>query len=364
MGPLVSFRSAVQVLAGRGAWRVLVLAGCLSACSDDRNPVQPGPVTTFEPLLQAIFPGPLSAVPLGGVRQLTATARYADGTSREVSSDVQWTSSDEAILSIAAGGLATGRATGDVSVSVLFRGMRSGLKPIAVLPEGTVRLYGTVRELGVAGVRVSGARVEVVGGGPATTTDWLGSYALLGAPDGAEVRISKEGFEPVLLNVPPGAGQTPEWRALGADLSRLGERPGFSGAYTLEIAAACPAGSTFPSHLRVRTYSATLRDGRLQLAGASFVVDHQTGKVPPILAWFNDDGVQFHLQDAWDWNLYPSVMEDLGATLYAIAGVARATRTSTGLAGTLDGRFTLYEPQFWNVIDSCTSKSHRFTLTR
>lgn len=63
-----------------------------------------------------VAPNP-AAVAVGGTAQLTATGLFADGTSKDLSSAVTWSSSRPTILTVSTSGLAAGVAAGDATVT-------------------------------------------------------------------------------------------------------------------------------------------------------------------------------------------------------------------------------------------------------
>src|SRR5262245_7383270 len=65
--------------------------------------------------------GPASFAP-GETVRFIATAFYSDGSSRDVSSEAAWQSSDPRVLSLSPDGLASGHEPGEASVDVVFNG--------------------------------------------------------------------------------------------------------------------------------------------------------------------------------------------------------------------------------------------------
>ena len=65
----------------------------------------------------AVTPGSASITP-GGNQQFTATGKYSDGSTKDLSSSVQWSSSDSTVATVA-GGMASGVANGAVTISAI-----------------------------------------------------------------------------------------------------------------------------------------------------------------------------------------------------------------------------------------------------
>jgi trimeric autotransporter adhesin len=91
----------------------LALAACGSGGSSSLNNAPP-PVTPSLTSLQ-VTPGSASVAP-GAVQQFTATGKYSDGSSKDVTASAQWKTSDSNIASVA-GGKVTAVGAGTVMVS-------------------------------------------------------------------------------------------------------------------------------------------------------------------------------------------------------------------------------------------------------
>lgn len=63
------------------------------------------------------------ALPAQSTQSLTATAQFADGTSRAVTSEATWTSSNTAIASVSSGTVSVNRRiNGSATITATFRG--------------------------------------------------------------------------------------------------------------------------------------------------------------------------------------------------------------------------------------------------
>jgi len=82
------------------------------------------------------------SVEVCGTKQITATATYTDGSSKDVTSEVTWSSSDSGIATIDATGLATGIAVGNVTITAALGGV-SGSATLSVTPSEIVSLVLT-----------------------------------------------------------------------------------------------------------------------------------------------------------------------------------------------------------------------------
>jgi uncharacterized protein YjdB len=90
---------------------LIALVGCVSGVS------QSG-VNSGQPVLKSIRVTPTSASVAAGLTvQLTATGAYSDGTSKDLTSSVTWTSSDTSIATVANTGVLTGKVQGSATIS-------------------------------------------------------------------------------------------------------------------------------------------------------------------------------------------------------------------------------------------------------
>ena len=63
-----------------------------------------------------VTPNP-ATIPVGQTAQLSALGVYDDGSTKDVTSTVTWSSSNEASVTVAASGVATGVAAGDATIT-------------------------------------------------------------------------------------------------------------------------------------------------------------------------------------------------------------------------------------------------------
>jgi hypothetical protein len=86
----------------------------------------------------------------GATSQLTATARFSDGTTRDVTSLAGWSSSDPAVLMISSSGMATGRTGGHALAQASYGGLTAVLDlnvVVALPPPPSVPPPGTPVEI-------------------------------------------------------------------------------------------------------------------------------------------------------------------------------------------------------------------------
>ena len=351
-----------------------LLAGCDRSLTEPTPTLAPAPSVTPNGTLPTalMVEGPASLAP-GEKGAFKASARYADGSLRDVTQEAVWTSSDPLVVSMASGGEATGHANGEALVSFSLGDRKSERRPLLVLAPGTFMVSGNALD---GDARILGAHIELLTqtGAPITTTtsNWEGRYQLYGVPDNATIRVTRDGFQAAVVAVATAAGTTVR-RSLDLRLTRIGARPDYSGAYVLNVIASCGSGHPLPEALRQRRYNAVItQDSRaqltVQLSGAEFpkfFPNSSVGTPGVIRGSASEDRARFILGDSWDWGVNPDVAEQLpNGTWLVIHGTAEVTVTQTGLAGTLNGSFDLYPAEGWFASMSCKSSSHQFVFTR
>ncbi len=97
---------------GARIWPLLLLAGAVL-------PPAGSHAQTLSSL--SISPGQ-PTVDIGSTTQLTATAKYSNGSSTNLTSGVTWSSTDLRLVSISASGVASGKATATVSITATYQG--------------------------------------------------------------------------------------------------------------------------------------------------------------------------------------------------------------------------------------------------
>lgn len=352
----------------------LAAAGCFAACDNSPTRPTPGP-TTGPPPLPPVGPvivrveilGPPAVAP-GETARFSLVAHLTDGSGRDLTNEAIWSSYPgyEQLVSIAGPGLVTGRERGDAYISAAFE-RHFVVKEVIVVPAGTYRLAGLVREAGIPTGPVVGARVEVTTGGGAgltTYTDLWGKFRLYGVSGETSLRVTKDGYQPVVRTVVLGDHQT-----FDIEVPLPAPRADVSGIYTLTITAAdhCGVGlgdRHVPEEARVRTYTAAVgQDGpqlAVRLSGATFhaLSSFFGGRVEPgrvvfDFTWY--DGEQ------------PTVIEQLLTSRFLVLdGSVVAAVSANRLAGMFSGSFRIYETAWvWGgMMASCHSQRHQFVLSR
>jgi hypothetical protein len=363
----------------------LAVVGLLVACDNGPQRIA-GPDPGAQPVVVGVeISGPDSIAP-GQSAQFTVVVRFSDGT-RQTAVNGRWFS-DTTIVRIDASGLATaGQQTGEGTVSVELtsngttpeyqgaRGALRGSKEILVLPEDTYRMVGLVTEELSPAVPIYGARVEVMSSPPVvTTTDPDGRYRLYGVPRLADIRVTRDGYQPYVQSV-----QLAEHATRNFQLALSGPRLDLAGPYTLAIDAVCSTSTPVAADFRHRFYPASVTQSGSALEvvleePSRFRInparrgDRFTGRVDAAGATFILGESFFPYYSPYDPLAYPTVVERLSnGTFLGIDGTARTAGSRRGLSGNLQGFVAQYDSTFPSLplrfLGSCYSTMHRFTLS-
>jgi hypothetical protein len=183
---------------------VLAVAGasCGGSSPSANQPAGPSPIAP-NVLTRLTLSGSNALTAIGDTTQLVGIASWSNGTTRDVTAEITWTSADPSVVTVSLSGLATAVGFGVASIDAKYNGTSNGgiwRVTISVTPAGTFAVAGDVREPGqgtLAGVRV----LEPVSG-KSTLTNQSGAYTLSGLA-GTRLRFVKDGYEPGELDIAP-----------------------------------------------------------------------------------------------------------------------------------------------------------------
>jgi hypothetical protein len=349
-----------------GVFFIVLVASC------DDNPTRPTPTPTPNPtpgtpavtVLSIRIVAPTSVAP-GSSAPVVVNATRSDGTTADVTSLVQWSTSSTRVLEVA-GGSVRGKEPGEVQIWAYYLN-RSASTAILVLPEGTFKLAGTVTD---GGVGLDGVTVAVIGGtgeGLSAVTDLSGSYRLYGVAGSVRLHAKKLGYENRTE-----ALEVTTHRTADIGMTFEGERLRLAGTYEMTVTAASHCSSFLTPAARTRSYTANIeQDGaRLSvvLTGADFIVtdgfgDRFEGTVIGDRVTFRP-GIDFYYYFYYLGK--GSLVERFPPTALFINGMVSARQTATGLTGPLSGVIGLTRtatPPFTSFASVCYG-GHDFVMTR
>src|SRR5512145_1987035 len=213
----------------------IVFAAILTACGDSptaRPPPRDGQPNPFPAVSRVEIAGP-AEMPPSSTQQFRATAHFVDGTSRDVTNDALWISSQAAVLTVARGLATTGPTLGQSNLRASIGGQFSESEVIVVTP-GTFRVMGMVTEAAGNGYGVSAAQVEATTSAGIISTKTLvsGEYHLYGVAGVTEMRVTKIGYQPLVRSI-----NVARHDRIDLELGLEQTRPSVAGTYTLTITA-------------------------------------------------------------------------------------------------------------------------------
>ena len=338
----------------------------LVAASCDKSPTGPPPLLPTTGVVRLELEAP-AEIPPGESVQLTANGVKSNGSVENLTSRALWTTPSSSVLQLSSSGLATGKSRGEAFVTVRHGGLAAGAR-ILVLPHGTFRLSGTIREGADA---VPGASVSVISGvgeGLTATTDLGGNYALYGISGTVRIQIRREGYLESIHQVSAVAHRT-------LDFEMVPERPrsDYRGTYRLTITAA-PRCTSLPESAKKRQYTADVaQDGArltVTLRGADFTLvngrgNSFAGTVDIVGTVRFTIGEVYLYYDYYVASLF-DIAERVDTYLVLTAGIVSAQGTPTLVSGKLNGSISVASsstPPF-GFSTWCGSTVHEFEMVR
>ncbi len=170
-------------------------------------------VTVAGPALTSVAVTPdMLQLGAGATVQFVATGAFADGSTRNVSSEAAWTSSTPAVASVSAAGLVTAMTAGTTTIEAALRGKRSSVTAtvgaktvtgIAVTPPVLVLKPGDTKQLTATATFSDGSTGDVTSTAAWTLSDMSGAatvsatglYSAVSASSGMRVTATLQGVE-------------------------------------------------------------------------------------------------------------------------------------------------------------------------
>lgn len=227
------------------------------SCAD--NPSGPSSLPPSLPSeLHMVVP---SEIEPGEAVQVRLTRRRGDRVIEDVTDHASWASANTSVLALTPTALATGVKPGESTISAAYGG-RTATAQVLVLPRGTYRLVGVIRDS--EGGALSGATITALSGdasGQTARSRADGGYAVYGLKGPVRIGLSRPGYLGTEHDLDVVGHMTQNF-----SMTLDGPPTTFNGRYNLTISAAngCPSG--FPSDAARRTYTAELRQQELSIA--------------------------------------------------------------------------------------------------
>src|SRR5436309_68407 len=184
-----------------------VSAGCDHSSPTPRptptpSPTSPAPTTPAPASPQVLsirITGNATLTSVGATSALTVTATMSDGTTKDLTTGVLWTSSDPSSIAVSQSGVVTALRFG-ASYVLAQSGSKYASLNVLATPPGTSVVFGRVREPGSSGI--PGVEVREGLSGASTVTDADGGYSLANLT-ATRLAFAKDGFEPVTVDGAP-----------------------------------------------------------------------------------------------------------------------------------------------------------------
>jgi hypothetical protein len=173
-------------------------AACSSNGSNSRSPTSPAPTPGVTVKAVTVTAAPRTSSSF----QMTAKADLSDGSSRDVTNEAQWTTSNNDVATVAPGGVLTIVRSGQVEVRATYQSTTGSTSMNVTAPEappGTlIILSGTVSETPPGGKPLDGVTVRITegpGAGRSTVTEGGGRFGFPELPAGlVGIEASKSGY--------------------------------------------------------------------------------------------------------------------------------------------------------------------------
>jgi trimeric autotransporter adhesin len=147
----------------------LILLTCFSACGGSSPSKQITPPTAT---LQGIsLTGCSGSLTIGATLQCTATGTYSDGTTKNITSTVTWTSSNAAVATVNSAGVITGAGAGTAVITGTLNGTKTtitvtisaSLNTITISASSSTLTAGQTLQLSATGAYNDGSTVNLTG---------------------------------------------------------------------------------------------------------------------------------------------------------------------------------------------------------
>ena len=292
-----------------------------------------GPAAPSGLIKEVVISGPAQVAP-GASAQLTATAKYTDGSTRDVTSEAAWRSVTPDVLRVTSGGSVQAVGRGETVIGADFQQVR-GTKLMLVLEPGTYKLYGRITEERES---LEGATVEVVSGtgtGLKTTTDVRGQYALYGVAGSIRFRVSAHGFEDRTQDV-----TVSDHVVQNIELTPMAASLDLTGSWRMTISAAPDCSSQLPDDVRQRAFEISITQAGSHLT----LVPSSPTMVPRGSIEGRIFADSFSADLAYDFYYISYALLDRASSTdwVGIRGSMAGTSTATSIDGVLSGAFDYY----------------------
>jgi hypothetical protein len=327
---------------------------CLASCGGD-SPAGPSGNSIVTGLT---VNGPSQIAP-GETARFTATGKFSDGSTQDVTTRATWFGAS-GVVRLSGPGQFEGLQPGETRVGASFGRFSSQSQPLLVLPPGTFKLSGSVRD--ESGV-IEGVAVEARYGGASktVTTSRDGKYAFYGVAGPVELLASARGYETQDLTF-----TINDHTVRDVSLATTAMPLELAGAWTFSVSASSPCSDAWPEATRHAEVTAniTQQGTRLDVRfnGSSVVGTLQNpGRIAGTAFSLTIDFDDYYLD-------YGLLVRPNPTDWVGVFGTAEGTGDQSAIRGTFKGRFDYYVTQasarfLQGVAQGCAANPE-FTLRR
>jgi hypothetical protein len=332
---------AVATISETGLLRALALGETQVTATFRDITSGPATVTIKTPatVTSLTISGPARVAP-GATEQFTATARYSDGTTGDVTSRASWFVFPTTILQHLGGGSFRGVAVGEASVSAFLSPRGSSGLQVLVLQPDTFKLSGTVRDTSGTLENILVEVISGTGAGLKTKSDPGGRYALYGVAGSVQLRASAPGYDTQEATVAVNNNATRDF-----SLTTSSQSSNVAGNWTLALKTSSACSAAWPQVAREREIPTTISQqgtrltfsfgGSVVRQGFSFSAS-SSGRIASnafqMILYFDDYYLIYGILDR------PTPTDWVG-----IYGTAEGTATGpNSISGTFTGTFDYY----------------------
>jgi hypothetical protein len=324
---------------------VLAAAVLLAWCGDNdrsRSPTAPTSPTPVAAVLSLEITGATTLTAIGQTSQLTAIARFDNGSSRDVTAEAMWRAFNAAVVSLSPAGSLRAIAPGRTGITAQFQ-TKLVSREVLVLPSGTFILRGRITEAG--NLPVAAAKVEIVDGphaGKFTNSGFDGAYELFGIAGQVMVMASRGEY----ISQTKSASMTDD-RMLDFELQPRVAPIALAGNYRVTFAVSSACNAALPEAARVRSYGATIAQDaarvEVELSDAQFAVNPRDNRGRRFSARLRGNALSFTMGDTY-YGYFEDLVEQLDPTTYlTINGYATANASPSQISGPLQGVIAVWD---------------------
>jgi carboxypeptidase family protein len=328
----------------------------LAACGGD-SPTGP---STNARVTGLTMNGPTQIAP-GQTARFTATAVYSDNSTVDVTSSTSWSAFPGGVTRLVGPGQYEGLTAGETRVSASYARQFARSQTLLVLPAGTFKLSGTVRD---ASGPIEGVLVEARFGGASKTltTSFDGQYAFYGVAGAVELIASARGYDPQDVTFTVGENTVHD-----VGLTTTATPLDLAGTWMFSVSASSPCSDAWPEAIRHldEAVAITQQGTRLTFRFTAPTVQQSfvgsSGRIA---------GTEFSLAINFDdYYLDYGLLERLTPTDWVgVVGTGEGSGDQSTIRGTFKGRFDYYVTQasarfLTGVANGCVANPE-FTLRR